>query len=316
MLHVILKALGPLFFVMALGYFAGKRRTIDNHHVGELNAQVMDFALPASLFVATASATRAQMLAQGPLFAILGVVMLVPYGLWYVGQRRFSKASQGEAAVQALTVALPNYAAAGLPIVAALIGPGETVPVAVAIAAGSILPSPLTILLLELSSESGQANGETPAARVRHALGRSLTKPIVLAPALGILLSLLGLKLGTVVGASFELIGQAAGGVALFLTGLILSAQPFRLDGKVVGATVIANIVQPLLVVAIIHVIPIDPAIGKMSILMAALPSGFFGILFGVNYRMASAEAGSMVIASTVFSMVTLAIVIAVLFPQ
>jgi len=316
MLHVILNALGPIFFVMALGYFAGRRRTIDNHHVGELNALVMDFALPASLFVATASATREQMLAQGLLFAILGVVMLVPYALWYVYQRRFSTVSRSEAAVQALTVALPNYAAAGLPIVAAILGPKETVPVAVAIAAGSILPSPLTILLLELSGGNGQANAEALSVRIRHALWRSLTKPIVLAPALGILLSLAGLKLGTVIGASLQLIGQAAGGVALFLTGLILSAQPFRLNRKVVGATFVANVIQPLLVVAIISVIPVAAGIAKISILLAALPSGFFGILFGVNYRVASTEAGSIVIASTVFSMVTLAVTIAILFPQ
>lgn len=316
MLDVILKALGPIFFVMALGYIAGRRRTIDNHHVGELNSLVMDFALPASLFVATASATREQMIAQGPLFAILGVVMLVPYGVWYAYQRRFAKASGGEAAVQALTVALPNYAAAGLPIVAAILGPMETVPVAVAIAAGSILPSPLTILLLELSGADKQASQESASVRVRRALRRSLTKPIVLAPAAGIVLSLLGLKLGVVVSASLHLIGQAAGGVALFLTGLILSAQPFRLDRNVVGATLVANVIQPLLVVAIVSILPVAAQIAKISILLAALPSGFFGILFGVNYKVASAEAGSIVIASTVFSMVTLAITIAILYPQ
>jgi malonate transporter len=46
-----------------------------------------------------------------------------------------------------------------------------------------------------------------------------------------------------------------------------------------------------------------------------AAPPGFFGILFGVNYRLDSAQVGSTVIASTAFSIVTLAITIAVLFP-
>ena len=78
MLHVIFMALAPIFFVMVLGFVAGRMRTIDNHHVGELNALVMDFALPASLFVATASAPRGEMIAQGSLFAILGAVMLGP----------------------------------------------------------------------------------------------------------------------------------------------------------------------------------------------------------------------------------------------
>jgi malonate transporter len=41
--QVIFTVLAPIFFVMALGYVAGRMRTIDNHHVGEINALVMDF---------------------------------------------------------------------------------------------------------------------------------------------------------------------------------------------------------------------------------------------------------------------------------
>ena len=47
--------------------------------------------------------------------------------------------------------------------------------------------------------------------------------------------------------------------------------------------------------------------------LLATTP-GTFGILFAVNYRLDSATVGSMVIASTGFSIVTMAIAIAVLF--
>jgi malonate transporter len=202
----------------------------------------MDFALPASLFVATASTPRNEMLAQGPLLEILGAVMLVTYLLWYVFQHQVSKTPKRAIAVQALTVALPNYAAAGLPVVTAILGAKEAVHVAVAIAAGSILPSPLTLLLLELSGGKGRTDGESSAVRVRRALRRAFTKPIVLAPVLGALLSLSGLKIDAVAGASLQLIG--------------------------------------------------------------------------VNYRLASPEAGSMVIASNAFSIVRLAVTIAMLYPQ
>jgi malonate transporter and related proteins len=313
---LIIQSLAPIFFVMLLGYVAGRMRTIDNHHVGEINALVMDFALPASLFVATASTPRVEMISQFPLFAIQGVVMLIPYAFWYVLQRRRARATQAEAAVQALTVAQPNYAAAGIPIVAALAGPQATVQVAVAIAAASLLSSPITLLLLELSGNGGQAGAQTSGARVWHALRRALTKPIVVAPLLGAALSLCGLRPGAVVDASLQLVGQAAGGVALFLTGLILSAQPFRMNRNVAGATVLSNVVRPLLALAIVRMLPIPSDIAKVSVLLAALPSGFFGILFGVNYRAGSAEAGSMVIASTVFSIFTLAVTIALLYPH
>jgi malonate transporter len=313
--HVILTALLPIFFVMALGFVAGRTRRIDNHHVGEINALVMEFSLPVSLFAATASTPRSQMISEGPLFAILGVAMLVPHAFWYVLRRRNSNTPRAEAAVEALTVALPNFAAAGLPIVSAILGAHATVHVAVAIAAGSILPSPLTLMLLELSGGNGLAT-ESAAVRVRRALRRALTKPIVLAPVLGTLFSISGLEFGSIAHASMQLIGQAAGGVALFLTGLILSAQPFRVNRRVAAATGITNVIQPLLVVALVLVFPVPPEIAKVSILLAALPAGFFGILFGVNYKLTSADVGPMVIASTVFSGVTLAITIALLYPQ
>jgi malonate transporter len=138
----------------------------------------------------------------------------------------------------------------------------------------------------------------------------------VVAPVLGILLSLSGCSLGAVAAASLTLIGQASAGVALFLTGVILSAQSFRLDWKIVGATGTADVIRPLLAAAIVHVFPVPSEVAKVSILFAAVPSGFFGILFAETYRVRSPEVGSIVISSTVFSIATLAIAIAVLFPH
>ena len=313
MADAVLPALAPVFFVMAIGYGAGRLRVINGTQIEGLNALVMDFALPASLFLATASASRSQMLEQVPLFAVLGVVMLLLYFGWYFLARTSYKVSRADASLQALTIAFPNLAGVGLPVMYAVIGPRGTVPVAVALAAGSILVSPLTLVMAELSKTGGAAS-ETPLARVVSALRRALMKPVVLAPALGMLLSLAGLRLGAIADACLMLIGQAASGVALFLTGLILSAQSFRLDWRVAGATGMADVVRPLLTAAVVFSLPIPPDAAKTAVLLGALPSGFFGVLFAVDYRLDSATAGSMVIASTGLSIVTIAIAIAVLF--
>jgi malonate transporter len=315
MSNAILMALVPVFFVLLLGYAAGKFHVVDNLHVDALNALVMDFALPASLFAATASASRREMIEQVPLFLVLGVTMLLLYLAWYFAARRFSKVSRSEASLQALTIGFPNLAGVGLPIMTSVVGPTGTVPVAVALAAGSILISPLTLIMAEMGA--AKARGEEMAARqVLTAVRRAITKPVVLAPALGILFSLSDVSLDALAHASLALIGSSAAGVALFLTGAILSAQSFRLDWKIIAATLASDIVRPLLAVAVIRIIPVAPDAAKTAILLAAVPSGFFGILFAVNYRLDSARAGSMVIASTAFSVVTLAIAIAMLFPN
>jgi malonate transporter len=313
--NAILMALVPVFFVLMLGYAAGKFHIVDNLHVDALNALVMDFALPASLFAATASASRREMIEQVPLFLVLGVTMLVLYLAWYFIARGVSKVSRSEASLQALTIGFPNLAGVGLPIMTSVVGPAGTVPVAVALAAGSILISPLTLIMAEMGA--AKARGEQMAAQqVLTAIRRAITKPVVLAPALGILFSLSDVSLDALARASLALIGSSAAGVALFLTGAILSAQSFRLDWKVVAATVASDVVRPLLAVAVIRLIPMTQDAAKTAILLAATPSGFFGILFAVKYRLDSARAGSMVIASTGFSVVTLAIAIALLFPH
>ena len=61
--QVIFTVLTPIFLVMALGYVAGRMRTIDNHHVGEINAPII---CPAGFSVCgDRSAQRVEMMAQG-----------------------------------------------------------------------------------------------------------------------------------------------------------------------------------------------------------------------------------------------------------
>jgi malonate transporter and related proteins len=313
MSNAIVVALAPVFFVLLLGYAAGKFGVVDNHHVDGFNALVMDFALPASLFAATASASRSQMIEQAPLFLAFGLTILLLYVAWYWSVRSFSGVSRSDASLQALTIGFPNLAGVGLPIVSSVLGPTGTVPVAVALAAGSILISPLTLIIVEMGVARSHG-ADISAAQILTAIRRALTKPIVLAPALGILISLTGWGLDALAHACLSLIGSAAAGVALFLTGLILSAQSFQLDWKVIAATAASDVVRPLLAVAVVYFFPISSEAAKTTILLATVPSGFFGILFAVNYRLDSATAGSMVTASTVFSTVTMAVAIAVLF--
>ena len=305
MTDILINALVPIFAGMALGYVAGWIRDIDNHHVAELNALVMDFALPASLFAATASSSRVLLLAQLPLLAVFIVSLLALYALSYWMQRRFFGLGSSEASLQALTIALPNYAAAGLPLIAAVFGAADTIYVALAIASGSIVLSPPTLAILEANKAPA---GERNLGVVLRAIGSSFLKPIVLGPLAGIAFSLLGIPLPDAVSRSFDLIGQAAGGVGLFLTGLILSAQRIELDRNVLSGTLSKNVVQPLFAIGLILALPMSWDTARAALLLSALPSGFFGVLFGLRYGLNSHVAGSTLIVSSLASVATLTV--------
>jgi len=301
MLTVILDALVPVFFVLALGYLAGRTRDIDNTHVAELNSLIMDFAVPIAIFVAVSTASRTTLVQQIPLAIILAVSMLIVYGATYFIIRRVNKLTPAEASIQALTTSLPNYASAGLPLIAALLGPTHVVSVAVSIACGAIVVSPLTLVILEATSQKA---GE------RHlwlVLYRALRKPIVLAPVLAVLFVVSGAELPTLAVKSLNLIGQVAGGAALFLTGLILSAQKLRIGRSAGLQTLAANVVHPLIAAGLAWLFAVSPLTAREAIVLSALPTGFFGILFGLRFGLRSEVVGATLLASTVLSAITLA---------
>jgi malonate transporter len=326
MLSVLSLALAPTFFVMALGYGAGKTGHINNLHVKELNTVVMSYCLPASLFVATATTKWSDLIAQWPILLSLSITMMGVYLLWYVYQRWARRQSSSEAALQALAVGQPNYAAAAFPVITALFGAEHLSTVAVGIAVGSLLPSPLTLALLELDRSTDTPSGikvaadghfvapsRRPAAltQIATAARHALSKPIVLAPVFGMLISMSGWHLPNVAAASLREIGVAAGGMGLLVTGVVLSQSRFNLTLNTAFGVCISNIAQALLAFLICRAVNASTDITRLAVIMAALPSGFFGILFGNSYDRLSGEANSTIIASTLFSALTLAVAIA-----
>ncbi len=167
-----------------------------------------------------------------------------------------------------------------------------------------------------MHDETKAASGQGTAARLLGALRSALLKPVVLAPLLArIIVSLSGLGLNSVIEASLALIGQATAGVALFLTGLILSAQSFRLDWKVLAATAVGDIVRPLLMAGLAFVSPDSVRRRQGGHPARRRAVGLLRYLFAVSYRRDFATIGSMVIASTIFGILTMAVTIYLLFP-
>jgi malonate transporter len=294
----ILASLAPVFLVMALGYSAGKTKEFDTHNMGSLNALVMDFALPAALFTAMAQASRSAMINQAQLALVLLAAMLIAYGVTYIVQSRWFGGDRRECALIALTASGPNVGSAGLPIVAALFSQSASISVAVAVAVAAIVVTPLSLLILE----SADGKGASAAAVMKKAL----LKPIVIAPVLGLLCSLAGLPIPPLLDSTLTLVGQGASGTALFLTGLVLSAQPVKLSANVGLTVAVKNVLQPLLT-ALLALPLLDGAEARVAVMLMAVPSGAFGVLFAVRYGVASAQIGTMLIASTLLSTVTLA---------
>lgn len=301
MILLLTNALFPVFAGLLLGYVAGLRRVVDNTNVKSLITFLMSFALPCALFSTISHTQYAALFGQARLVFVLAAVYLLTYGAVYLATRLDSSSDKS---VIALTLAFPNATAVGLPLLAAAYGAPGSVACASAIAVGAVTISPITLAILEAA---GSPTHHSFVQRLGSALWKAVKRPVVWAPVLAIIVVLLRFSMPTYIDRTLTILGGATAGVALFLTGLVVSAQRFRFTWAVVAAVVAKNILQPALCLGIAMLIhlPIDAT--RYVVLVCAIPCGFFGIVFGKGFGATPEVASSSLIASYLAGVVTLA---------
>jgi malonate transporter and related proteins len=305
MIELLANSLVPIFVGLLFGYAGGRWKVVDNKDVKTLVDFLMTFALPCYLFVAIARTPRQLLWGQAKAAVVFAVVYIALFVATYYASQDLGKDTPANSAVLALTLGFPNAAAVGIPLLLAVYGPQASVTVAVALAVGAITITPITLAILESGTSAGRTLSH--AARVRVSLWKALKNPVFWAPVLGVVIAVVKLRMPIYLEKSLTILGAATEGTALFVTGLIVSAQRFNLNWHVGWAVLAKNVIQPALCFAV--VLPLDMALEQTRyvVLLSAIPCGFFGILFGEGFDATPEVASSSLIASTVLGIFTLA---------
>lgn len=122
----------------------------------------------------------------------------------------------------------PEAAFMGIPILEAMFGLSSLYAVLVLNLIASLVMIPLTTMLLAIASVEGGG-----AKAFVSSISAAVRRPLMWAPAIGILCSLLAVKLPPVLNDSLVLLGKATAGVSLLCLGLIMSSVKLRLSGEV-----------------------------------------------------------------------------------
>jgi malonate transporter len=285
---------------------AGRLRRIDNVHVESLNAFVMDYALPAAILAIAVSAPKGEIIQQWRVPLGLAATMLGLYATAYVTLRRLLKRAADSRVHRGLDDRSAQFwgrrpAARRRRAWAPRRGfrrAGHSVDVR-GLSADAHRPG---------AGGGPGGGGVARRAAVVRAVGRSLSKPIVILPLVGIAVPIAGVSLPSCVLGAFTLMGQSAAGVALFLTGLLLSAQRPSVNATVLTAVALKNIVQPLVAVVILALLGADRMAQHAGLILTSVPSGFFGLRYGADPR----EAAAVLVLSSVLGAPLLAIASAV----
>lgn len=313
-LSVIVLALAPVAFVILLGLLAGRVGLISPDRSRVLAALALDFCLPALLFAATAVMTMAE-LEDWQFFLGIAVgllsIYLVALGMSLAAFRR----STASSSLQALNSSFPNMAFMGVPVLTAVIGKSAVLSVVIGNLVSSFVLLPLTLTLLEAgkSRKSGTAGGADAGAMTvvwKSVLG-AVKQPLVWAPLAGIALAVAQVPLPDVAARSLNLIGTATSGVALFALGLVLSGQKLHVGLSVLVNTALKMLAQPAVMLLLAVLLGVTGVSRREMILLGALPTASMTAMFAVQYDTYVAESDATILLSTMLSLGTLGVCIA-----
>src|SRR5271170_4946182 len=300
-------ALTPVFFVLALGYLAGKRNVFDADQSAGLSKLALTFALPASLFVSMTDIRKDLLLEQGRLVLAL---ILSHAGLFVVAWLllRFVRSLSGTASIiYALMLATSATPVFGLAVLGPLLGP--TSGGAVGLVALAInLTVPPAVILLEMDAATKHQQGTTNPSKssaVVTGLNAGMKSPLLWAPNLGIAVVLAGIHLPAVVASCFELIGSATSGVAVFAVGLVLASHPVRLSPGVFAGSLARITVQSAVLFALLHLLHVISPFARESLVCCSFPLATVVVLFAARYKAAQSETASMLLISTLALAIT-----------
>ena len=289
----LLQALVPLFFVLALGFAAGRHHSFDQAQASGLNTLLVNFALPAMLFASTVVISRSQLLVEGKTVLVFLITYVGLFLLVVAAYRWMTRRTLPEASIAGLLTASSAAPFFGPTVMTPLYGAQSGLLIALAALVINVAQVPLAIILLNSPSNSGQQDGAS-----RATFWSSLKHPVVIAPALALVLVLTGVTLPRFLQSAASLMGSATAGVAVFASGLTMAAHKLTISREVLLNTFGKLLLLPALVMVLGFAFRIRGAVRAPSVLVSAISSGLIGLILASRYKIYVEEAASTVLLS------------------
>lgn len=283
--HILLYAIVPIIVVMLAGYISGKCGIFNGDDSKKFNKVVLDYALPAALFVSIVQSTR-EMLAHDiklSLIALFGIMFC--FMVVYYVFRMFKSNTGAEAAISALISGSPTIGFLGFAVLEPIFG--TTPAVALVVAIVSIVVNavgiPVGLSLMDASLEK-QNPGSGKGKGGLHAVLSALSQPVAWAPILAVIWVLVGIPWPKWASPSFDLIKGANASLAVFSAGITLSSVKVNINFQAVLGSILKMVFMPAVILVLGLVFKMDPLNLKMLVVAAALPPAFSGIIIADEY--------------------------------
>lgn len=303
----ILGTMVILFFDISIGYIAKKAHVMDKTIDKGLSKLILNTALPAMIL---GSVLTADSLPGSTEILITMGLSIVSFAIMTALAFLVTKllgVRDGHRGVFRFMLTFGNVGFIGFPVLSAIFGPSTLI-------YGSIFNLPFNFLVFTMgvwfiAQDSGRG------AKVKMGLKTFLT-PANIACAIAIVLTLLNVHSVPIIGDAAETLGSFTTPGALLIIGSSLADLPVS---KLIGgprlwiASLARLIVSPLIVWALFRLVPVDPMLIDIMVVLCAMPVATNGTMLCYQYGGDSRAMAQGTFVTTVLSIITIPILVMVI---
>jgi malonate transporter len=298
----------PLFAIMVAGYLTARLGLLPDTASEVLSRFVFVIALPALIFTSLSRISVAEFF-NWQYIGALGGGMLAMFVIGMLVARKAFANGLGASALHGMTAMYSSTAYIGLPLILTIFGDAARVPGIIGAIITGLVFAPLAIVLVEIDrGRSGKAHFLAPLLAV-------VSRPPMIAVALGLAVSASGVAIPAPVSAFFAILGGAFVPCALFSAGLFIATCSIRGASGEIGWLVCAKLLlHPLITWWLaFHVFELNHLFATVAVLQAALPSGVPVFVLAQHYRTFVTRSSAAIAISTALSVVTVSLLFVLL---
>jgi predicted permease len=246
----VLTITAPLFTLMALGFVAVKYQVLAQEAIPGIARFVLVFCIPA-IIVANLAKNSPSDIFNSDYVAIYAIAAVATFFISLGSIRLVTQREAKQTSALAIGAAMPNSIFVGYPILLQVMPDMAAQVLVVCILVENLVVLPIALLTTEYFSADHK--DKTLYGSLLSIFKRLTSNPILIAIAVGLVLSISSIQLPSFVDDSLAVLAKAAGGAALIVIGGSLVGNSIREDFSTLGVIAGAKlVVQPALALILI----------------------------------------------------------------
>jgi len=308
-MNEVFYVLAPVLALGLIGYFATRFGFFLSSHRDGLSKYVFDFAVPMLLFSAVVELEPPKASATA-LFASYYIPLVVVFTLGLLISWLLLKRPVIESMVIGLGSCFSNTVLLGIPLIPRALGDDALFPLFLLISVHGITVFTAVTVAIEIARGRDAGLANLP----KQVLSGLIGNPLIVGLGLGFLWKLTDLGIHPIAADMFHLVATSVIPAALFVLGSSLAN--YSISGSVGPAllvTILKNTAHPLAVFLLGSWLGLEMLWLSVATMLAAMPTGMNMYLFANRYQVSPPTATTSIFVSTVSSVITISIVIALL---